>query len=77
MQRQESVSDSEEEDRALIEKTKEKEKKEKKPSCLRSSSLKTPIVNTSTTTRTWSVPQNTLLTHFEHTLNLPEDMPKI
>ena len=56
MQRQESVSDSEEEDRALVEKTKEKEKKEKKPSCLRSSSLKTPIVNAST----WSIPQNTL-----------------
>ena len=30
MQRQESVSDSEEEDRALVEKTKEKEKKREK-----------------------------------------------
>ena len=47
----------------------EGEKREKKPSCLRSSSLKTPIVNTSTTTRTWSVPQNTLWKHSKHTLN--------
>ena len=81
MQRQESVSDSEEEDRALVEKTKEKEKKEKKKLVfeikLSENANSQYEYNYKDMVRSSEHTLNTLWTHFEHTLNLPEDMPKI